>query len=317
MELLAVYAAVFIAGLLIFDWLIRAGISASRRSRALNLRLRLLENSENHRDVYRSMLRARALDYDRRALKPIVTLRRLYSQSGLSFDRVRIVTYVLAFAILTWFGLGFIFRSSALHVTLWLALLFAVPLLVILRARTLRIRKFVAQLPGAVDVVNRSLLAGHPLPTAIALVARELPDPIGSEFGMLSDELTYGTDLDEALLNMVERVGAEDLKLLAISMSVQRGTGGNLVEILGNLASVVRDRAMLRGKIKSLSAEGRITALVMSAFPFFLYFMISVLAPEYFDPVWESGYGNVVIAAGLGIMLVGNFILYRIVNFDF
>ena len=173
------------------------------------------------------------------------------------------------------------------------------------------------QLPNALDVINRSLSSGHPLPTAIALVSRELPDPVGTEFGILNDELTYGTDLDHAMLNMVERVGAEDLKLLAVSMSVQRGTGGNFVEILENLSNVIRERAMLKAKVRALSAEGRITALVMSGFPFGLFFMINTLSPTYFDPVWASGYANHVIAVGIAIMLIGNYVLYKMVHFDF
>ncbi|MDN3720586.1 type II secretion system F family protein [Roseibium salinum] len=165
--------------------------------------------------------------------------------------------------------------------------------------------------------MTRSLAAGHPLPTSIALVAREMPDPIGSEFGMLSDELTYGTDITDSMRNMVERVGADDLKLVAISMTVQRGTGGNLGEILSNLSDVLRHRQLIKAKIKSLSAEGRMTSWIMLAFPFFLYLMISTLAPGYFDPIWDSGYGNIVIMVGLVIMAVGMLILRKLVNFDF
>jgi tight adherence protein B len=185
------------------------------------------------------------------------------------------------------------------------------------RLRRRRIIEFTRQLPGSLDVINRSLASGHPLPTAISLVARELPDPIGSEFGMLSDELTYGTDLGDAMQNMVERTGAEDVKLLAMSMTVQRGTGGNLIEVLENLAGVIRDRALLLAKVKALSAEGRITAIVMSAFPFLLYLMISTLSPSYFDPVWASGYGNLVIMVAACVMIIGNIVLYKLVHFDF
>jgi tight adherence protein B len=219
---------------------------------------------------------------------------------------------VLAWFILAFIGFSFIARTIAVTI-----LVPAVPFLFLLRARAQRVKKFTSQLPAALDVVNRSLMSGHPLPTAIALVSREMPDPVGTEFGMLSDELTYGTDLDDAMLNMIERVGSEDLKLLAVSMNVQRGTGGNFVEILENLANVIRERAILKAKVRALSAEGRITALLMSAFPFLLYLIIVTLAPSYFDPVWESGYANTILGVGLAIMAVGNFILYKLVNFDF
>ncbi|WP_428643430.1 type II secretion system F family protein [Roseibium sp.] len=188
---------------------------------------------------------------------------------------------------------------------------------IVLYFRSQRINRFLKQLPDALDVITRSLGAGHPLPTSISLVAREMPDPIGSEFGILSDELTYGTDITVSMRNMVERVGADDLKLVAVSITVQRGTGGNLAEILSNLSDVLRQRQMMKAKIKSLSAEGRMTSWIMLGFPFFLYFMISALAPTYFDPVWESGYADVIFAIAAVIMTIGMIVLRKIVNFDF
>jgi tight adherence protein B len=317
MELILIYAAVFIGGLILFERLMSFVANRFRRSRSLNYRLKLLDANESSLDVYKSMVRERALDYDRSGFKPLVLLRRLFAQSGMKADVSRIAIYALAGAVVVWLLLSFFGASTILKGLVVTVLVVAVPLAVILRVRATRIKKFTAQLPGALDVVNRSLSSGHPLPTAISLVSRELPDPVGTEFGMLSDELTYGTDLDDAMLNMIERVGAEDLKLLAVSMSVQRGTGGNFVEILENLANVIRERAVLRAKVRALSAEGRITAIVMSAFPFLLYFMINALAPTYFDPVWESGHANIVLTVAFVVMLVGNIILYKLVHFDF
>ncbi|MCY1237003.1 Type II secretion system (T2SS), protein F [compost metagenome] len=144
-----------------------------------------------------------------------------------------------------------------------------------------------------------------------------MPDPVGTEFGLLSDELTYGVTLDHALVNLSDRVGAEDLNLLAISLSVQAGTGGNLVEILHNLSKTLRDRAMLKAKVKAISSEGRITAIFMSVYPFLLYAMITALSPTYFDVVWESGYGPTIAAVLVAIMAVGNVILYKMVNFEY
>lgn len=317
MDLFLLYAAVFIAGLILFDRLIRSLFSFSQRGRSLNRRLRLLEANEDHRAVYQEMLRERAVNYGAQATGTIGWLRRIFAQSGIRWDPLRTALYGAVGAVVLWFLLGFLISSSLMRLLTIVALAGAIPLLVVMRARSQRMTKFIMQLPNALDVVNRSLSSGHPLPTAIALVSRELPDPVGTEFGILSDELTYGTDLDDAMLNMVERVGAEDLKLLAVSMSVQRGTGGNFVEILENLSNVIRERAMLKAKVRALSAEGRITALVMSAFPFMLFFMISALSPTYFDPVWNSGYANHVIAAGIVIMLIGNYVLYKLVHFDF
>ncbi|ESY51668.1 MULTISPECIES: type II secretion system F family protein [unclassified Mesorhizobium] len=317
MDLMLIYALVFIGGLILFERVTGIVANQFRRSSSLNYRLKLLQGTEDSLGVFKGMVRERALDYDRRGFKPLVRLRRLFAQSGLKLDVMRLAIYAPVIAVLVWLVLSYLGVPTLprfISVVLFLA---ALPLVIMIRVRGKRIRKFTTQLPGTLDVVTRSLSAGHPLPISIALVSRELPDPIGTEFGMLSDELTYGTDLNDAMLNMIERVGAEDLKLLAISMSVQRGTGGNFVEILENLANVVRERAILRAKVKALSAEGRITALIMSAFPFGLYLMISTLVPTYFDPVWESGYSNVILAVAFAVMAVGNFILYKLVNFDF
>ena len=191
-----------------------------------------------------------------------------------------------------------------------------VGVLLVMRARRGRITKFVGQLPLAIDVMVRSLAAGHPVPTSVSLVAREMSDPIGSEFGIMNDEMTYGTDIDIAVRNMVRRVGAEELNLLAISLSVQKGTGGNLGEILSNLADVLRGRSLLKQKIRAISAEGRMTSWVMLLFPFGLYFMISAIAPTYFDPLWESGYGTHFVVGGFVMLLFGMAILRRIVNFE-
>jgi len=232
MELVIVYAAVFVGALLVFERLMSFIASRVRRSRSLNRRLGLLETTESTLEVYRTMVKERGLDYDRAGSRPLVLLRRLFAQSGLKLDYSRLFIYAPMGAAVAWFLLAFLGLPTVTRLVVVMTLLVILPIAMVLKVRSSRIRKFTAQLPGALDVVNRSLSAGHPVPTAISLVARELPDPVGTEFGMLSDELTYGTDLDVAMLNMIERVGAEDLKLLAVSMSVQRGT----VEILSRFS---------------------------------------------------------------------------------
>ena len=183
--------------------------------------------------------------------------------------------------------------------------------------RNRRIKTFTEQLPAAIDVITRSLKAGHPVVAAIALVAREMPDPIGSEFGILNDQMTFGSDLEQAMMNMYNRVGAPELNLLTVTVSVQRGTGGSLSEILENLSQMIRDRLMIRSKIKAISAEGRITAWIMLIFPFGLYYMILFLVPTYFDLVWESGYGPYFVVGCLSMIFMGMMIIRRLINFDF
>jgi tight adherence protein B len=277
----------------------------------------MLAGNEDHREIYREMLKERGADRDWRSLPLMQRLRQYYVQSGINFDANRFTLYGIAGAVAAWLVVQFLVPITLIRIPIFVAVCLVIPLFIVWRVRAKRMRKFAEKLPEALDVATRSLAAGHPLPAAISLVAREMPDPIGTEFGLLSDELTYGLSLDDALMNLNDRVGVEDLNLLAISLSVQAGTGGNLVEILQNLSKTLRDRFMLKAKVKSISAEGRITAIFMSGYPFLLYGMIKALSPTYFDPVWDSGYGSVVVTSLLVVMAIGNVILYKMVNFEY
>ena len=316
MQIFFVYFAVFACVLIFADFWIRRLRDFTERKTYVNYRISLIQKNPDRKVVYDRMLRERGLDYN--AAKSLASrVKRMISQTGIRFEWFRSVSYIFASLLIgfvVFYLLGFGLIISFLFV---LPLVFFLIVFLITRIRSLRIGKFVIQLPEALDVVVRSLAAGHPLATSIALVSRELPDPVGSEFGIMSDEMTYGVDIDTATRNMSTRVGAEELDLLAIALTVQRGAGGNLSEILANLSDMLRRRTMMKAKIKAISAEGRATSWVMLVFPFGLYGMIKLLAPEYFDPIWESGYALIFIMVGFSLMTVGMLVLRKIVNFDF
>ncbi|WP_212523404.1 type II secretion system F family protein [Actibacterium sp. MT2.3-13A] len=318
MELIFIYAGIFVAALLVADTLLRAALGSRRSAAEVNSRLRALKESGDQTTSYTEILKRRGLssDWDRAFTQKWFA--RFYTQSGMQMTAARRFGYLVAFFLIGW-GLTFSVLRVPLPFQIVLAAAFAaaMAILLVLYQRSKRIKRFTAQLPPAMDIIVRSLNAGHPLNAAIALVAKEMPDPIGTEFGILSDQLTFGADLETSMLNMFERVGAPELKLLAVTVTVQRGTGGNLSEILENLSGMIRARIMLKAKIRAISAEGRITAMVMAVFPFFLFAMIRALVPTYFDPLWESGYGTQVVVGCLVIMSFGIFVLYRLVNFDF
>jgi len=166
-------------------------------------------------------------------------------------------------------------------------------------------------------MIVRSLRAGHPTTAAIALVAREMPDPLGTEFGIVSDEITFGLSLENAVRKLSQRVGFDGLQLLSVSLSIQAKTGGNLTEILSNLSSVLRERQKLRLKIRALSAEGRVSAWIISLFPLAMIGILMILAPSFYGDVWGSPLiAPVFTVFGLWALL-GDFIMYRMVNFDF
>ena len=315
MSIIVIYGFIFGAVLLLTEAMLRRLFGARSANREVNERLERLKAGSDQLSTYKSLLSDRGVG--RSGLLSLGWLSQLYRQSGLMLSLPRRVLYTLVILLGAWIGAAWLTNDLLIQIILALTIGPSVILALVIRVRARRIAKFVAQLPDALDIIVRSMNSGHPLTTAIALVGREMPDPIGSEFGILSDQLTFGSELDDAMLRMVDRVGADELNLLAVTVSVQRSTGGNLSEILENLSGMIRDRAMLRNKIRAISAEGRITAIIMPAFPFLLYLMISTLVPTYFDPVWESGYGTTVVVSILVLMSFGLLILYKLVKFDF
>ncbi|MGO7205081.1 type II secretion system F family protein, partial [Rhizobium ruizarguesonis] len=207
MILLLLYASVFTAALVAVEAIMRGYFKTSERHRAVNHRLSLLEVSDDHRKTYSDMLKERGAGSRWRQTPLMQRLLQFYAQSGIKFDARRFALFAIAGALLTWLVVQVLLPSTLFRVPAFLLICLLIPALVIWRARVRRMRKFELKLPEALDVANRSLAAGHPLPAAISLVAREMPDPIGTEFGLLSDELTYGVTLDDALVNLADRVG--------------------------------------------------------------------------------------------------------------
>lgn len=312
-----IYGLIFVSALLASDAILRLFFSRRRASQDVRNRLESLKLNQGADTAFAQLLTRRGVN-DNNQTTLFVWLNRMITQSGLELPMARRFFYVAGF-----FVFGFLLSFTIIDGQPILQYLFAavfavgVSLGAILWFRNKRIKTFQQQLPPSIDIIVRSLSAGHPLNAAIALVAREMPDPIGSEFGILSDQMTFGAALEDGMHNMIERVGAEELNLLSITVSVQRGTGGNLSEILENLSKMIRDRLMIKQKVRAISAEGRITARIMVAFPFILYWMINALVPDYFDPVWETGYGTHFVVACLTIMMIGALILRKLVNFDF
>lgn len=312
------YGLIFAAAILLVDTVLRAIFSIRRSRDEVANRLEEIKKKAGAEEAYGELLKRRGLG-GRGGQQSIGTLiNRYMAQTGME---ITVATQILYFIMLTLLGFllslflfGFSLTTSYFTAPL-LGILFCILIVYWLRSR--RITQFTKQLSPAIDVIVRSLNAGHPLTTAIGLVAREMPDPVGSEFGILNDQMTFGSELEQAMMNMYERVGAPELNLLTVTVSVQRGTGGNLAEILENLSQMIRDRLMIKNKIKAISAEGRITAWIMLIFPFALFYMIKFLVPTYYDLVWESGYGTTIVSICLIMVFLGMLVIRRLINFDF
>jgi tight adherence protein B len=165
------------------------------------------------------------------------------------------------------------------------------------------------------DIIVRSLRAGHPVPVAIGLVAQEMQDPIGTEFGIAADEITYGADVETAMRNLYFRVGQEDLPLFVTAVAIQGSTGGNLSEILANLSAVIRLRFKMRRKIRALAAEGKFSAIFLSALPVAVFLLLNVMTPDYYASIIKYDITKIGLACAGAWMAMGNVVMYKLCNF--
>ena len=198
-----------------------------------------------------------------------------------------------------------------------LAVGIGLPLFIVRYIRNKRRTAFQTQLPDALDVVVRSLRSGHPVPTALSLVGREMADPIGSEFGLTTDELTYGLDLPRALQNLTGRVGLPDMSLLVTAVSLQSSAGGNLGEVLENLSRVLRERFQLKRKVRSLSAEGRFSAYGLTILPPLIGLAIYFPNPRYYTDVWHQPTFQLVMGGLIVWKILGDLLIYKLINFKY
>ena len=302
------------AGLLVEGVYLLCFSGASYRQN-VNRRLKLLKGQPDREHVLVQLRRERGLTSAGDYRISLVKLNKLVLQSGLAIGINRLLIVAAVTAIVSFAG-AIVTRGNlieALLTALMCGLVLPYLALRILRAR--RQKAFGGQFADALDIIVRSLRAGHPVPIAVTMVAREMKDPIGSEFGIVADEITYGADLETALRNLYFRVGQDDLPLFVTAVAIQGATGGNLGEILENLSRVIRERFKMRRKIRALAAEGRASALILSSLPIAMFFIIQLVAPDFYASVWNEPMTKKALAAAGTWMAIGNFIMYRMVNF--
>ncbi len=190
------------------------------------------------------------------------------------------------------------------------------PYLYLLYMRKKRRARFEALFPDALDLMSYSLKAGHSILASFKMVAEEMADPVGEEFGRVVEEINFGKDLDSSLRNFSRRIDSLELKFFVTSLIIQRETGGNLVEMLEKISEVIRRKFRFREKVQTLSAEGKLSAGILLALPFFAGAALFVLNPEYIVVLLSDPIGPYAIAVALTMMAIGSFIMYRIVQLD-
>jgi len=189
-----------------------------------------------------------------------------------------------------------------------------VPYLLIRNMASKRSRRFEEMLPEGLELLTRSLRAGHGLGSGFHLVGEELDDPIGTEFGLVAEEVRFGLDMRDALDNLTRRVDNQDLPYFTTAVLIQRQTGGNLAELLDKLSTLLRERAQFYGKVRALTAQGRGAAAFLACWLPFISGVVWYTSPNYLEPLFEHAWGHMVIAAAVAMDIAGYFIARRIAD---
>jgi tight adherence protein B len=213
---------------------------------------------------------------------------------------------------------GLLIGSQLAHNTILgflLALLFGfLPFFHLVRKKRIRAEKFKKQMPDGLDLVARALKAGHAFTSGIKLAAEEFEDPLGSELSEMLDEINFGVSVPEALKNLTTRLECEEIKYFAMGVILQRETGGNLAELIQTLANLIREKFKFEGKVRVLSAEGKLSAIILIALPFLVVGFFWVSNPEYLAPLISEPFGRVLLLLASALMIAGILVMKRMVS---
>ncbi|WP_116138621.1 type II secretion system F family protein [Trinickia diaoshuihuensis] len=241
------------------------------------------------------------------------TIDRTLKQAGMSATVGRFLGYSLCFAALG-LALASLFHLAVLFKVAAVCEFATMPWFYVRRKRNQRLKQLERQLPDAADLIARALRAGHSFASALGMLAEELADPLGAEFRIVFDEINFGVSMNKALYNLTERVPIDDLRYFVIAVLIQRESGGNLAEILGNIGFIIRERLKLFGKIRALSAEGRLSAWILALLPFVVIGVLSVLSPGFMRIFWTDPAAEKLAGVCLGMMAIGILWMRKIVR---
>src|SRR5215212_2569570 len=316
-----VLVCIFGAVVLAVEVLIRSLVTNRAEGKAINLRLKMIGRGRSHGDTMNLLRRADSAVPD--GLPPLLDrlarkFERMLMQAQLTIPTGRLMLLILIAPVAIFFalimfmaatGMGISFGRLVMSAAFAGAIGVALPLMFLNFQATRTRRKMQDQFPVALDVFVRGLRAGHPIAAALDLLTVEMPDPIGTQFGVVVDEVTYGAELRDALQAMAERWDLDDMRMFVVSLSVQSETGGNLAEILENLSRVIRERQSMVLKVRALSSEGRMTAVMLTVLPVFTFTLLFLLNPSFFldvagDPYFTPGFIVLIIMYFIGFFTI-------------
>ena len=317
---------IFSAVVFVVERIVSEMVGRKLQTQAINQRLDLISRGVS-RGQAMQLLRRKASIFPERLPEffaaPAIRFEKMLMAAGISVPTGRLFAILIATPVVIFLtivlvlmatGGGFGFGRIVMVATVSFLLGAGLPIM-FFKIRADRMRKKIEdQFPVALDVFVRGLRAGHPIAAALDLLTVEMADPIGSQFGIVVDEVTYGADLRDALSAMADRWDLDDMRMFVVSLSVQNETGGNLAEILENLSQVIRERASMMRKVRALSSEGRMTATMLTALPVLAFTLLFLGNPKFYldvadDPAFLPGY--VVL---LTLYAIGFFTIRRMID---
>ncbi|MBA4324183.1 MAG: pilus assembly protein TadB [Rhodobacter sp.] len=285
-----IYIMIFVAVVVIVNgiYLIVFGKSISLNSR-VSRRLSLLEKNANREQVLEQLRKEMNQHLNAKNIPLYSMLAKKAQRANIAFSPQALIGIMAGLSVFAFLLLSvFTAADTGLRVALGIAMGIGGVFYWVNSTAKKRMNLLEEQLPDSIELMVRSLRVGHPFSTAIGIVAKEIPDPLGSEFGVISDEAAYGRDVSESLKAFAERMDSQDLRFLAVAVSIQQQSGGNLAEILEGLARVVRARFKLFRRVRAITAEAKWSGMFLSGFPIAALVMINVVQPDYYDEVKET-----------------------------
>lgn len=259
--------------------------------RKVNRRLALLEKGGNREQVLEQLRKEMSQHMKSRGIPLYSILAAKAQKANIAFSPPALVGLMVGMSVLAYIGLT-VGTEAEMAVRAMVAVVigFGGVYVWVNKKAKKRLDLLEEQLPDAVELMVRSLRVGHPFSSAVSIVAKEIPDPLGTEFGVISDEAAYGRDISESLKALAERMDLQDLRFLAVAVAIQQQSGGNLAEVLDGLAKVIRARFKLFRRVKAITAEAKWSGMFLSGFPIGAMVVIQVLKPDYYDEVKETAY---------------------------
>jgi tight adherence protein B len=310
-----IYGLIFIGVLVLVEglYLVTFGKSISLNSR-VNRRLEMLDKGTGREEVLEKLRKEMQQHMKSRTIPLYSLLAEKAQKAAIAFTPRQLIMVMGVLSAVAFMGLT-IGTATDLAVRILMSIGIGVGAVYfwVSSKATKRLGMIEEQLPDAVELMVRSLRVGHPFVSAIQIVSKEVQDPLASEFGMISDEAAYGRDIGDALKDMAERLDMQDLRFLAVAVSIQQQSGGNLAEILAGLAKVIRARFRLFRRVKAITAEAKWSGKFLSAFPVLALIVINVGDPNYYDAVRDHPY-FIPACFLVGIFLVLNLVVMRVLT---